>query len=338
MDTERDAQSRATGLGSWPGTDQAEALAVVRGELGEPPHLPHLPELPARGPGADLVGRAAARLVAMPVDLQPAGWRLVDHPGRDQARADAFWREDLDRLAHAFDGYVGPLKVQLAGPWTLAASLWLPRGERAVVDPGAARDLVASSAESVRELVADVVRLVPGAEVVVQLDEPSLPAVLEGRVLTASGYGRLRAVSPADAREGLSQVLGAATAAGAGTVVHCCAPDVPVALLREAGASAVSLDVGLLGPAGWESVAASVEAGTRLWAGVVPTLGALPSTTALADRLVARWRDVGLAVRDLVDVVVTPTCGLVGASPSSARAAVARAVEVAGELTERAHT
>src|SRR5712691_2780701 len=38
----------ATGVGSWPGTDPREAIAVILGEL---PHLPHLPELPARGPG-----------------------------------------------------------------------------------------------------------------------------------------------------------------------------------------------------------------------------------------------------------------------------------------------
>ncbi len=249
----------ATGIGSWPGTDQAEAIAVVRGELEQ---LPHLPELPARGPGGDLVGRTAARLVDLPVDLQPSGWRLVDRPGRDLARAEAFWREDLDRLAHAFDGWQGPLKVQLAGPWTLAATLELARGERALTDPGAVRDLLQSSAEAVRRLVADLERLVPGAAVVVQLDEPSLPAVLDGRLPTASGYGRVRPVPPADVRDGLAAVLTAASDAGAATAVHCCAADVPVALLRDSGADAISLDVGLLGPAGWESVAAAVEAGT----------------------------------------------------------------------------
>ena len=58
-----------------------------RWSRGELPDLPYLPELPARGPGADMIGRAAALLVELPVDLQPAGWRLVDRPGRDQARA-----------------------------------------------------------------------------------------------------------------------------------------------------------------------------------------------------------------------------------------------------------
>ena len=36
----------ATGIGSLPGTDPAEATALVLGEL---PDLPHLPELPGAG-------------------------------------------------------------------------------------------------------------------------------------------------------------------------------------------------------------------------------------------------------------------------------------------------
>ena len=85
----------------------------------------------------------------LPVDLQPHGWRLVDSPGRDQRRAASWLRSDLDALAEAFDGYAGPLKVQVAGPWTLAASLWLPRGERALTDPGARREVVESLAAGV---------------------------------------------------------------------------------------------------------------------------------------------------------------------------------------------
>ncbi|KQX69627.1 methionine synthase [Angustibacter sp. Root456] len=323
----------ATGIGSWPGTDVGEALAVIRGELEQ---LPHLPELPARGQGADLIGRAAARLVGLAVDLQPSGWRLVDRPGRDLARAQAFWREDLERLAEAFDGYAGRLKVQLAGPWTLAASLQLPRGERALTDAGAVRDLVQSSRESGAALVAEVARLVPGADVVLQLDEPSLPAVLDGRLPTVSGYGRVPAIGAPEVREGLAAVLEAARDAGASTVVHCCAEDVPIALLRDSGAGAVSLDVTLLDASGWESVAAAVEAGVGLWAGALPTVGDVPATRQVADVLTARWRDVGLPVRDLAAVVVTPTCGLAGASPAGARAAVRRCTEVAAELTERA--
>ncbi len=323
----------ATGVGSWPGADVAEVLRIVRGELTV---LPHLPELPDRGPGADLIGRAAARLVGLSVDLQPAGWRLVDRPGRDQARALAFWREDLDQLATHFDGWQGPLKVQLAGPWTLAASVRLARGERAVVDPGARRDLTQSLAETVAELVADLTRLVPGASPVLQLDEPSLPAVLAGRLPTASGYGTLRSVPVGEVRQGLRLALDAAKRRGALTVVHCCAGQVPVELLAQAGSDAVSLDVGLLDRTGWESVAAMVEGGGRLWAGAVPTPDGSTSADQVADGVYRSWREVGLAAAALAGVVLTPACGLATASPARARSALRVAVRAAEGLADRA--
>jgi Cobalamin-independent synthase, Catalytic domain len=334
----------ATGVGSWPGTEVAEALRIVRGELGA---LPHQPELPARGPGADLIGRAASRLAGLSVDLQPSGWRLVDHPGRDQARAQAFWREDLDRLATVFDGWQGPFKVQLAGPWTLAASVQLARGERAVADPGARRDLAQSLAESVAELVTDLRRLVPGCRPVLQLDEPSVPAVLAGRLPTASGYGTLRSVPVAEVREGLGLALRAAERGGALTVVHCCAAQPPIELLSQVGADAVSLDVGLLGRSGWESVAAMVEGGTRLWAGAVPTVPSTMSEGApsadsasaeqVADGVFRAWRGVGLAASSLAEVVLTPACGLaVADGHQQARDVLRVAVRAARGLADRA--
>ena len=50
----------ASGVGSLPGIDPAEALRIVVGEL---PEFAHLPELPQRGAGADLIGRTAGLLV-----------------------------------------------------------------------------------------------------------------------------------------------------------------------------------------------------------------------------------------------------------------------------------
>lgn len=328
---------RATGMGSWPGTDVLDTARTTFGELGEPPHVPYLPELPARGPGADLIGRAAGLLVDLPVDLQPSGWRLVDRPGADLARTHGRLREDLDVLAEVADGYSGPLKVQVAGPWTLAASLWLPRLERAVVDPGACRDLVASLAEGVARHVAEVRRLVPGAEVVVQVDEPSLPAVLGGALRTASGFGRLRAVEEPIAVEGLRTVLAAADGAGAaGTAIHCCAADPPVAALVSAKPGALSLDLTQLGVPAWEAIAAAAEDGVHLWAGAVPALGRPPRPDAAADAVWIPWRKLGLGVELLAGVVVTPACGLSGATPAAARATLAAAKTAAGVLAERA--
>ena len=57
------APGSATGIGSLPGIDIAEAVKTVFGELP----LPYLPELPARGPGADMIGRSAGLLVDLPI-------------------------------------------------------------------------------------------------------------------------------------------------------------------------------------------------------------------------------------------------------------------------------
>ena len=187
-----------------------------------------------------MIGRGAGLLADLEVDLQPMGWRFVDRPGRDAHRTSALLREDLDELAEAFDGYDGDLKVQIAGPWTLASSIWLHRGERSVVDVGATRDVIAALSEGLRVHLGEVARLVPKANLVVQIDEPGLPSVLAGRLPTASGFGRIRAVDPTIAAEGLRDVV--AAAGDRHTVVHCCAADVPLELLGNTGVSAVSLD------------------------------------------------------------------------------------------------
>jgi methionine synthase II (cobalamin-independent) len=325
--------SRATGVGSWPDTDVRQALSAVRELLSED-GLPYLPELPARGPGADIIGRGAGLLADLEVDLQPMGWRFVDRAGRDSHRTAALLREDLDELAEAFDAYEGDLKVQIAGPWTLASSIWLHRGERAVVDVGATRDLIASLAEGLRVHLAELARLVPKARLVVQIDEPGLPSVLSGELPTASGFGRIRAIDPTVATEGLREVV--AASGDRHTVVHCCAADVPVVLLRDTGLRAISLDISLLGPKGWESVAATIESGVDLWAGVVPTNKTRAEVTEVIGPLVEAWHGVGLARSDLSRVTLTPACGLAGLTPSGARSVQRLAVDAARALTETA--
>ena len=345
--------SRASGIGSWPDIDVRQAVTAVRDLLSED-GLPYLPELPARGPGADMIGRAAGLLAELAVDLQPMGWRFVDRAGHDSHRTSGLLRQDLDELAEAFDGYEGELKVQIAGPWTLASSIWLHRGERSIVDPGATRDLTISLAEGLRIHLAEVAKLVPKATLVVQIDEPGLPSVLAGRLPTASGFGRIRAIDPTTAAEGLRDVV--AAAAGRHTVVHCCAPDVPFVLLRDTGVTAVSVDIDELTPTGWESLAATIESGVDLWAGVIPTSdassraqpsarqraqagvqpGAQGSVTEAIKPLVEAWRRVGLPVADLSRVTLTPACGLAGLTPSGARDVQRLTVEAAKALTETA--
>jgi hypothetical protein len=326
------APVRATGIGSWPGTSAREAVRTVRDLLvdGEGVGLPHCPETPARGPGAEMIGRAAGLLVDLHVDLQPSGWRFVDRPGLDSSRTASLHREDLDELAEAYDGYAGPLKVQVAGPWTLAASVRLNRGERVVADPGAVADLDASLTDGIQLYVSDVRRLVPGAEVVLQVDEPSLPAVLDGSLPTSSGFGRVRAVDPQVAMQGIESVLSAHVGP---TVVHCCHPSAPLPLLRATGAGALAIDLTDATPARWESVAATLDAGTGVWVGALPTDG---SGTDLAARalVLEGFERSGLGSDALRGLVVTPTCGLAGLTPQGARTVLRTALDTARRLGE----
>ncbi|WP_109472113.1 methionine synthase [Ornithinimicrobium cavernae] len=329
----------ATGIGSWPGTDVREALRAVRDVLTEAPDgvttVPYLPELPARGPGADMVGRSAGLLVDLPVDLQPQGWRLVDRPGRDAERTASLWRQDLDELAEAYDGWVGPLKLQVTGPWTLAASIWLPLGDRLLSDAGATRDLADSLAEGVRAHVAEVARLVPGAALMLQVDEPSLPAVVKGHITSDSGFRVLPTPDASQAEHVLGTVLSAARDAGAATVVHCCADDPPIDLLRGAGPDTLALDLRTLSTSAWDAVAEAVEAGTTLWAGALSASRPTAYGT-VRDRVAARWHELGLPPSTLADLGVTPTCGLAGSSPEGALELTRATVETARALAEEA--
>ncbi|MFL6138079.1 MAG: methionine synthase [Frankiaceae bacterium] len=309
------APGAATGVGSLPFDDPREAARLVLEEL---PDLPHVPELPGRGLGADMVGRAVALLADLHADHQPSGWRLVDRPGLDERRAGDFLARDLDAVEEAADGYVGPLKLQVIGPLTLVAGLELARGGAALIDHGAVRDIAEALAEGVAAHVADLGRRVPGARLLLQVDEPSLPAVLAGRVPTVSGFGTVRAVPESVAIERLGAVLAAGAAAGAMPLVHCCAADPPVTTAVRAGARAVSVDAAMLtGRAVIDAIGEAVEGGTSLLLGLVPARGpgVAPSVREAAAPVRSLWHRLGFAPELLGErVVVTPACGLAGAS------------------------
>lgn len=304
-----------TGIGSLPGIDPVEAARLVFGEL---PDLPHLPELPARGPGADVIGRSAALLVDLPVELVPSGWRVAAHPGRDLKRARDLLAWDLDALEAAAEGYSGVLKLQAAGPWTLAAGVELANGHTVLSDPGAVRDLGASLAEGLRDHLATVAARVPSATLVLQLDEPSLPAVLAGAIPTPSGYGTLAAVEEPVAEQRLHDVL--STIDAAAKVIHCCAAHVPIGLLARTGVDAIAVDATHLGFEHYDALGEAMDAGLALWLGVLPTSAeaiSLDTGRAPIERL---WAELGFARRELPErLVATPACGLAGASPAYAR-------------------
>lgn len=325
------AAGSATGIGSLPGTDIGEAVKFTLGEL---PDLPYLPELPERGPGADMIGRTAGLLVDLPLEIYAGRWRVAANTGRELRRAHDLRERDLDQLSEQAAGYTGPLKLQSAGPWTLAASVELPMGQAMLADHGAVRDLAASLAEGLRLHVAEVRRRIPGAQVLLQVDEPSIPAALAGRVPTASTLYTYRSVAPSVARETLAAIV---TAAGVPVIMHCCGADAPLTLFREAGASAVSLDLSLLVKI--DPLGEAIEAGLSLLAGVAPTRQPADrrplDAAALAERVRRLWRTLGFADSMLPErVAVTPTCGLAGASPSYAQEALTACRDAGNRLAE----
>ncbi|UUV29841.1 methionine synthase [Amycolatopsis roodepoortensis] len=330
----------ATAIGSLPGTDPVEAASIVFGEL---PEFPCMPELPARGVGADMIGRTAALLVDLAVEVVPSGYRVAARPGHDHRRAVDLMNWDLDAVQEAREkaGAAPPaFKIQVAGPWTLAANVELPRGHRILTDKGALRDFAASLLDGLAEHVAELKSRI-GAPVVIQFDEPSLPAVLAGDLPTASGYGTVPAVPAPEARELLSTVIsGAERVTGQPVAVHCCAEKPPIPLLRAAGAQAIAFDFTLLkgaSPAQLDEIGEALDSGTTLMLGLVPTTDpgvpvelrdVVTPVFKLVDRLGFR-REI-LAER----VVPTPACGLAGATPDWMRRALTLSREAGKAFTE----
>ncbi|MQA14164.1 MAG: methionine synthase [Pseudonocardiaceae bacterium] len=320
----------ATGVGSLPGTDPLEASRTVVGEL---PDLPHLPELPGRGAGADLMGRTAGLLVDLAVEVVPSGYRVTAHPGRDHRRAVDLLRDDLDALEEAVEragARPSMLKVQAAGPWSLAASVELHSGHAVLTDAGALRDFAGSLTEGLRRHVDEVSRRF-GIPVVVQLDEPSLPAVVAGGIPTPSGYGTVPAVPEIEAAQLLREVVATLPTP---PIVHCCAPKPPLALLRDAGAGALAVDAALLAGAPRATVDALGEAwdsGAVVLLGLVPAQEPTvpPELRALAQPALELVDRLGFS-RDLLaqQCVPTPSCGLAGASARWTRRALALAREL----------
>jgi hypothetical protein len=354
----------ATGIGSLPGTDIAEAQRIVFGEL---PDLPHLAELPARGPGADVLGRSAGFLVGLPVQLYAGSWQVAPRPGKDLRRTADLLERDLDQLTEQGDGFAGTFKVQSAGPWTMAAGIDLQIGGRLLRDAGAVRDLTDSLAEGLRRHVDEVRKRLPRASVLLQLDEPSLQAVLAGRVPTESGLSAYRPVDAADAATALRTVV---EAAGVPVIVHSCAPEVPLRVVRDSRAAAVALDLSLLKEL--DPLGEAIEAGLGLFVGAAPTrpagaaaparpagaaparppagaaparppaagsdgsaVGRGPDGKQIAERVRTLWTRLGFPLEKLSpQVVVTPACGLAGAGEKDARAVLAACREAARRLSE----
>lgn len=201
---------RASGLGDFPGDDLAEAMSRVEGELGSP-HLPFLPHLPALGWRSTPLARTLAVCEGLAFDGASFGWRMV-HSGGRGARESALAQDRLLSDINLLADRVGSqkkrfgsgqdtapaYKIQLAGPLTLAASIYLPGGERAISDAGASRDLLESFLEGLERWMGSLREALqaPRALIAVQLDESEFQRLMEGAIPTVSGFRSLPALQP----------------------------------------------------------------------------------------------------------------------------------------------
>ncbi|OYN90982.1 uroporphyrinogen decarboxylase/cobalamine-independent methonine synthase family protein [Parenemella sanctibonifatiensis] len=317
-----DPAPRVTGLGSWPGTDQAAATRLTLGEL---PDLAYLPELPDRGPESGMIGRGCALLDGVDTDRVPSGWRLSPGTGLEQVRAARRLRENVDLLEEEAQEYPGRVTLGVVGPWTLAACLELQRGEKVLSDLGAVRDIAQALVGGVRRWLADVQRRLPGP-VDLRWDEPCLSGVLQGRIRTASGYRHYDPVPLEIVATVLGEAVGAMTSTGARVAVHSCENLPPLEALAEAAVPAWSVPAAYVDPAKIERsdrldrVGVHLEAsmrrdeGSGLWLGLGPAdpRTPLPSVDALVDEALAVLRPLELGPGVAQRTVLTPTCGLVG--------------------------
>jgi methionine synthase II (cobalamin-independent) len=321
----------ASGTGSWPGSAARQAAEVVVGELAAA--LVHLVELPARGVGADIVGRAGALLIDVAIDTVPRGYRVAARPGAVTRRAASLLDEDIDALEEAWEtaglrGSGRPVKVQAPGPITLAAELELANGHRAITDLRAVHDIAASLAEGVAAHRASVSRRLD-TPVVVQFDEPSLPAAVAGRL---TGVTALSPVAPIDETLATTMLDICAAAAGAEVSVHCCGTALPWKALQRSNISAISVDAGTLEAADLDAIAEFVESGRAIVLGVVSssTPPRRPAVEEVAAAVVAVTDRLGFTRSALCDRIgVTPACGLAAATPQWARTAIGLARQAA---------
>lgn len=314
----------ATGVGSMPGEDPREAMNVVAGEFAD---FVHLVELPARGPGADRIGRTAAMLAsvdrAFDIETTPSGWRL-GHAGQSlMRRAGGYLSQDLDALEEYASTSKGPVKAAVAGPWSLAAAVADPAGEALLRDPGAVTDLTGALAAALGDLVARLRRALPSAELVIQLDDDTIPQVLQGHVRTSSGRLTHRSVEPLVVQAHLRTVVDAIHNAGARAAIRCFASSVPVDVLIDTGVDALALRL--------DTSQSDAEALPRVWESTIGLL--LACVPATHDATQASDTDLSAPLRRFMsesgfasvpdNVAVTPSRGLAHLGVPAARAVIA---------------
>ncbi|GAA1531577.1 MULTISPECIES: hypothetical protein [Brevibacterium] len=283
-----------------------EAAAAAFTHLGE--QLPPMPLIAHRSEdrwGTDAVGRAVGLLTELHVDRASFGWRLTSAAGRDERLEYSALSEAFDAIAEYGDGYSGPVQVSLPGPWSLVTALSLSSGAPVLGDLGARRDVIQAYAFGLAAFADKLSTL--GMQPVIRLVETRLHRVLTGTWPTVSGWATLPAVSETQVYAALQSTLRHLPP------VLLSLPDFdPLQLqgkeitaaevVRNTGATAVSVPLASLKAYGWEQLAMISEAGIGTWMGLPPNAGSSPKEVKhWLNRIMTPWNRIGMGAKSLRD-------------------------------------
>lgn len=315
------------GLGELPGASIIAAADIVAGETGD---LRQLPILPARG--VDVVGLTTGILPGINVDAGPRSWVLSTRP---QLRTRRMWdrvEADLDQCEQAWGTRIDSVKIQVAGPWTLSASIELSNGHRALTDTGALRDLTESLIAGIQEYSADV-RARFDTEVYVQLDEPLLAQVRDGSLPGTSQFDEIPSIKDADLGEQLSGVIERAEVRYLNQTGY--PPLWKVAQITGVETCQVTLDT-VRGSEQYDGMGHALAAGMRVGLGMTRA-GDDRDPRHLAVNVAHMWDELGLDRTLLTHAVdVHPRGGLADCTLLDAAAALRTARTVADMLDKDA--
>ena len=315
------------GLGELPGASIIAAADIIAGETGD---LRQLPILPARG--VDVVGLTTGILPGINVDAGPRSWVLSTRP---QLRTRRIWdrvEADLDQCEQAWGTRIDAVKIQVAGPWTLSASIELSNGHRALTDTGALRDLTESLIAGIQEYSADV-RARFDTEVYVQLDEPLLAQVRDGSLPGTSQFDEIPSINDVDLGERLAGVIERAEVRYLNQTGY--PPLWKVAQVAGVETCQVTLDT-VRGSEQYDGMGHALAAGMRVGLGMTRA-GDDRDPRHLAVDIARMWDELGLDRTLLTHAVdVHPRNGLANCTLLDAAAALRTARTVADMLDKDA--
>jgi hypothetical protein len=297
----------ATGIGSLPHADPAEAAAFVLEHL---PELPAAPQLSAARLAEGMLAQAVAGIPGVRVKRTgtlAVDRALFDAEGAIESGLEGNGWDGTRALLNAVTARRRPIKLQLTGPLTLGLALIKGGAPAAEAFRVAARATAAQG----RALVALARQMAPNAGLVVFVDEPALTGVGGGHV-------------PLSTTEVVDLVSGALASLGPNVLsgLHCCGmSDGRLALQAGPGVLSMPIDERLVddGPA----LASFLEGGGWIAWGAVPTdrpIGDDPDV--LWRRVVDVWCELARAGCDPSllrrQALITPSCGLAGHGLSQA--------------------